>query len=80
MSNECAVVGCTKPIKSRGWCNAHYTRWLRHGDVGTSGVWDKASRTCSVDGCGRRFERCRREVCRTSPMVTSLRQSISLLQ
>jgi hypothetical protein len=29
----CAVEGCEKPaINSRGWCNAHYLRWLRHGD------------------------------------------------
>lgn len=28
----CSVDGCSKPHKSRGWCNAHYLRWLKHGD------------------------------------------------
>lgn len=23
---------CGKPVKTRGWCTRHYTRWLRHGD------------------------------------------------
>jgi hypothetical protein len=28
----CTMDGCDKPIKSRGWCRSHYTRWLRHKD------------------------------------------------
>lgn len=28
----CAVSGCDRPIKRRGWCNAHYLRWWFHGD------------------------------------------------
>ena len=28
----CSIEGCDKPVDSRGWCSAHYTRWLRHGD------------------------------------------------
>lgn len=29
----CAVEGCERLIKysKRGWCDAHYKRWLRHG-------------------------------------------------
>ena len=30
--NECAVTGCTRSARARGWCNAHYLRWQRHGD------------------------------------------------
>lgn len=30
--NECSVEGCIKPVKSRGWCNAHYEHWRRHGE------------------------------------------------
>ena len=32
MAIECSISGCGAPIKSRGWCKKHYTRWLRHGD------------------------------------------------
>lgn len=27
----CAVDGCSKAASKRGWCNAHYLRWRRHG-------------------------------------------------
>jgi hypothetical protein len=28
----CAIVDCPRTVFSRGWCQKHYTRWLRHGD------------------------------------------------
>lgn len=28
----CSVDGCEKQHFSRGWCKAHHSRWLRHGD------------------------------------------------
>lgn len=28
----CAVEGCGKTISRRGWCSAHYSRFIRHGD------------------------------------------------
>lgn len=28
----CAVDGCERPAERRQWCNAHYRRWLRHGN------------------------------------------------
>lgn len=27
----CSVAGCDKPSLARGWCNAHWKRWRRHG-------------------------------------------------
>ena len=30
-SRICCVDGCDKPVTARGWCNAHYRRWLRRG-------------------------------------------------
>lgn len=27
----CEVEGCERVVKTRGWCNMHYQRWLRHG-------------------------------------------------
>ena len=29
----CGVDGCDKPYQARGYCDMHYRRWLRHGDV-----------------------------------------------
>lgn len=28
----CSVSGCARPVKSWGWCSAHYSRWRRYGD------------------------------------------------
>lgn len=28
----CAIDGCGKRSQTRGWCDAHYRRWLHHGD------------------------------------------------
>jgi len=29
----CSVEDCCKPAASRGWCQMHYVRWLKHGDT-----------------------------------------------
>jgi hypothetical protein len=29
---ECAIEGCTQPVKTRQWCGRHYNRWLATGD------------------------------------------------
>ena len=29
----CSISGCTRPRSSRGWCNTHYERWRRNGDL-----------------------------------------------
>jgi hypothetical protein len=28
----CAIEGCCKPVKARGWCSAHYAMWKKYGD------------------------------------------------
>jgi hypothetical protein len=28
----CSISDCGKSVKSRGWCEKHYMRWVRHGD------------------------------------------------
>jgi hypothetical protein len=33
MEMTCAIEGCGKPVECRGWCNLHYRRFRRHGDV-----------------------------------------------
>jgi len=45
----CTVEGCSKPIQSRGWCSAHYTKVLRFGDPEGS----SPKRLCPVFDCNR---------------------------
>lgn len=33
MESACSVATCHDTAVKRGWCNAHYLRWHRHGDV-----------------------------------------------
>lgn len=28
----CSIDGCSRPVRSQGWCNSHYQRWWKHGD------------------------------------------------
>lgn len=28
----CSIDGCSRPHFGRGWCSAHWKRWVRHGD------------------------------------------------
>ncbi|AXH76956.1 MAG: HNH endonuclease [Caudoviricetes sp.] len=32
MTECCSIDGCSKPVKARGWCGAHYWRFNKHGD------------------------------------------------
>jgi hypothetical protein len=32
MSNNCTVAGCGSPVRTRGWCQRHYLRWLKYGN------------------------------------------------
>lgn len=36
----CSIEGCSGPVKARGWCNLHYSRWYQANQG-----------QCSVDGC-----------------------------
>ena len=33
MNHKCTIDGCSKAVRTRGWCAAHYKRWQRHGDA-----------------------------------------------
>lgn len=45
----CSIDGCENTSRKRGWCDKHYTRWLRNGDPET--LKPRLDRRCSVDGC-----------------------------
>lgn len=32
MKRDCSIPDCGKPVHGRGWCEAHWVRWRRHGD------------------------------------------------
>ncbi len=45
VGKTCAVDGCDRAAKSRGWCRMHYGRWIRSGDpVGKWGAQPRQSR------------------------------------
>jgi len=31
-SEPCLIFGCLRPNHRRGWCSAHYQRWLKYGN------------------------------------------------
>lgn len=51
----CAVPSCTRAVSCRGWCQAHYLRWRKIGDVQPDVPLGSPSprRRCSVEGCER---------------------------
>jgi hypothetical protein len=44
---KCSVDMCNEPVESRGWCNAHYLRWRKTGDVEPSRPIQKHRRQSS---------------------------------
>jgi len=55
----CQIDGCNGKHVARGWCDAHYMRWRRHGDPEAGGP-PQAQRgvVCSIEGCdGKHYAR-----------------------
>lgn len=46
----CAVDGCDRKARSRGWCMMHWKRWRRHGDP-TYLVPRPTPSSCAIEGC-----------------------------
>lgn len=54
----CKIDWCDKPARTRGWCQAHYRRWQRHGDPLGGGTRHKPRGVpCSIDACGKPAQR-----------------------
>ena len=47
----CTIDGCDKPLQTRGWCQMHYARWRKHGDLRVGKP--RKSPYCEIDGCDR---------------------------
>jgi len=48
----CSVSDCHNPVIHRGWCQAHYNRWKRHGDPLAGGkLRHKYGPVCTHHGC-----------------------------
>lgn len=52
VTKVCAVDGCGKPVKSRGWCGAHNAKVQKYGDpLGCAPP--RPFVKCAVDGCDK---------------------------
>ena len=55
---ECALKGCGRPRRAKGYCYMHYQRIQRHGSPGgvePTRVFGKSvTLVCAIDGCGNR--------------------------
>jgi hypothetical protein len=51
----CSIAGCDRAIEARGWCKAHYSRWLRSHSISEQPIRtpNAERRECEVDGCDR---------------------------
>ena len=48
----CIVDGCGRMSRSRGLCNTHYQRWLRHNDPSVSLINRSGKKAeCVMTGC-----------------------------
>jgi hypothetical protein len=44
----CAVPGCARPARARGWCPGHYARWWRTGTAGAAWLRPRHGRSHGV--------------------------------
>jgi hypothetical protein len=55
VTTACSVASCERPAVTRGWCQSHYLRWYRTGDVQPDRplAQRRADESCTVPGCDR---------------------------
>lgn len=49
----CDVPNCERRHYSRGYCQAHHSRWKRHGDPGPAMITRQPGRKCLVTSCDK---------------------------
>lgn len=54
MSKQCCVDGCTREVRARGWCAAHWAMWKKYGDPTKRVAPPPLPDWCEVDGCAGR--------------------------
>jgi 5-methylcytosine-specific restriction endonuclease McrA len=62
---QCSIAGCERPVRARGWCAAHYTRWLAHGDPNIClrpRALSVKGEVCHEEGCAEPV--CAKSLCR----------------
>lgn len=52
---RCAVAGCERPWRAKGYCNPHYLRWYRTGNPGDADIREYGHESCHVEGCERPY-------------------------
>lgn len=50
---QCSVSDCTERHQAKGYCNVHYFRVRRGGDLNAKYIKPQTARLCSIDGCDR---------------------------
>jgi len=55
VTTTCSVGGCDREAATRGWCQGHYLRWYRTGDVRADRplATRRREEPCTVPGCPR---------------------------
>lgn len=48
---SCSIENCESPHVARGWCEAHYARWSRHGDPLAGRAAPRPGAICSIENC-----------------------------
>lgn len=52
---HCAANGCDRPMRTAGFCSAHYERWRQGLDVSSPvGSYERGEQFCTVPGCSNR--------------------------
>lgn len=50
----CSIAGCDRPVRARGWCASHWSRWKRHGDPLKGAAPLPMPSCCEAPGCDRK--------------------------
>lgn len=50
---RCTVTGCSRPLRARGLCSAHWARWRRYGDPAGGVSLGALPLKCEAPGCNR---------------------------